>query len=81
MQVRCKRCGLIPGLGSFPGGECGIPLQLPCLENPMDGGAWQTAVHKVAIYEESQSLEVRVNLWRDLAHAHRGIEIIQSQFF
>ena len=26
----------------------GIPLQLSCLENPMDGGAWEAAVHGVA---------------------------------
>ena len=26
----------------------GIPLQYSCLENPMDGGAWQAAVHGVA---------------------------------
>ena len=25
----------------------GIPLQYSCLENPMDGGAWCTAVHGV----------------------------------
>ena len=25
----------------------GNPLQYSCLENPMDGGAWQTAVHGV----------------------------------
>ena len=24
------------------------PLQCSCLENPMDGGAWKTAVHGVA---------------------------------
>ena len=24
------------------------PLQYPCLENPMDGGAWWAAVHGVA---------------------------------
>ena len=23
----------------------GTPLQYPCLENPMDGGAWKAAVH------------------------------------
>ena len=33
--------GLIPGLGRFPGGGHGNPLQYSCLENPMDGGAWQ----------------------------------------
>ena len=26
----------------------GDPLQYPCLENPMDGGAWWAAVHGVA---------------------------------
>ena len=26
----------------------GTPLQYSCLENPTDGGAWQTAVHGVA---------------------------------
>ena len=32
-----------------PFGEgSGTPLQYSCLENPMDGGAWQAAVHRVA---------------------------------
>ena len=31
-----------------PGGGNGNPLQYSCLENPMDGGAWYTAVHGVA---------------------------------
>ena len=26
----------------------GTPLQYSCLENPMDGGAWQAVVHRVA---------------------------------
>ena len=26
----------------------GNPLQYPCLENPMDRGAWQATVHGVA---------------------------------
>ena len=32
--------GSIPGLRRFPGEGNGNPLQYPCLENPMDGGAW-----------------------------------------
>ena len=32
--------GLIPGLGRSPGEGNGKLLQYPCLENPMDGGAW-----------------------------------------
>ena len=37
-------------LGSIPGsGEGnGNPLQYSCLENPMEGGAWQATVHGVA---------------------------------
>ena len=34
--------------GSLSGGGSGTPLQYSCLENPMDGGAWQAAVHGVA---------------------------------
>ena len=30
----------IPGLGRSPGEGNGNPLQYPCLENSMDGGAW-----------------------------------------
>ena len=40
--------GLIPGLRRSPGGGLGNPLQYLCLENPMDRGAWQAAVHGVA---------------------------------
>ena len=39
--------GLIPGLGRSPREGNGNPLQHPCLENPMDRGAWQTTVHRV----------------------------------
>ena len=40
--------GSIPGLGRSPGGGHGNPLQYSCLENPMDRGAWQATVHRVA---------------------------------
>ena len=39
--------GLIPGLERSPREEKDIPLQQSCLGNPMDRGAWQTAVHGV----------------------------------
>ena len=32
--------GLIPGLGRSPGEGNGNPFQYPCLENPMERGAW-----------------------------------------
>ena len=31
----------------LPGEGNGTPLQYSCLENPMDGGAWQATVHGV----------------------------------
>ena len=40
--------GSIPGLGRSPGEGNGNPLQYACLENPMDRGAWQATVHRVA---------------------------------
>ena len=37
--------GSSPGLGRFPGGGHGNPLQYSCLENPVDRGAWWATVH------------------------------------
>ena len=39
--------GLIPGLGTSPGGS-GNQLHYSCLENPLDRGAWRATVHRVA---------------------------------
>ena len=38
----------ITGSGRSPGGGHNNPLQYSCLENPMDRGAWQATVHRVA---------------------------------
>ena len=38
----------IPGSGRSPGGEHGNPVEYSCLENPMDRGAWQAIVHRIA---------------------------------
>ena len=40
--MSCSTLGLPVGEGN------GTPLQYSCLENPMDGGPWQAAVHGVA---------------------------------
>ena len=40
--------GSTPGSGRSPGEGSGNPLQCSCLENPVDGGAWQATVHGVA---------------------------------
>ena len=43
-----KDMGLIPGMRRSPEVGNDNPLQYSCLENSMDGGAWQAAVHGVA---------------------------------
>ena len=40
--------GSVLGSGRSSGEGNGNPLQYSCLENPRDGGAWQTTVHGVA---------------------------------
>ena len=45
--------GSIPGLGRSSGEGNGNPFQYSRLENPMDRGAWQVAVHGVT---KSQTL-------------------------
>ena len=42
-----KDMGSNPGSGKSPGGGCGNPLQYSCLKNPMNRGAWWSAVHIV----------------------------------
>ena len=44
---RVRGQGLIPEWGRFLGGQHGNPLQYFYLENPMDRGSWQAAVHGV----------------------------------
>ena len=50
-----RNVGSIPGSGRSSGKGHGNPLQYSCLENPMDRGAWQAIVHRVA---ESDTAEV-----------------------
>ena len=50
--------GSIPGLGRFPGGGNGNPLQYSCLENPMDRRAWQATVHRVAESDMTKQLSM-----------------------
>ena len=45
--------GLILALGSSPGEGNGNPVQYSCLENPLDRGAWQATVHRVAESDET----------------------------
>ena len=43
-----RDAGWIPGSGRSPGGGHGNPLQYSILENPMDRGARQATIHRVA---------------------------------
>ena len=47
LPVSAGDVGSIPRSGRSPEGGYGKPLQLSCLENPMDRGNWQTTVHRV----------------------------------
>ena len=43
-----RDAGSVPGLGKSAGGGNGNPLQVSCLENPMDRRTGQGTVHRVA---------------------------------
>ena len=43
-----KDMGSIPGLGRSTGEGNDNPLWYPCLDNPMNKGAWWATVHGVA---------------------------------
>ena len=47
LRASAEDMGSVTGSGRSPGGGHGSPLQCPCLENPMDRGAWWATVHGV----------------------------------
>ena len=55
--------GSIPGLGRSLGAGNVNPFLYPCLENPMDRGAWQAIVHGVA---HEWNLTERLTSWDPL---------------
>ena len=54
----------ILGLGRFPGGGHGNPLQYSCLENPVDREAWQATAHGVT------KSETRLSRTRKICFLH-----------
>ena len=69
-EVKASACnvgdlGSIPGSGRSLGVGNGNPLQYPCLDNPIDGEAWQATVHDVAESCWTERLRVRAR-----AHKH-----------
>ena len=65
--------GSIPGSGRCPEVGSGNPLQCSCLKNPMDRGAWQTAVHGVT---KSQTQRSTHKLHQTSSHITRGLQAL-----
>ena len=59
--------GSIPGSGRSTGGGHGNPFQYSYLENPMDRGAWQATVYRVAKCQTRQATE-HARIWTDLVN-------------
>ena len=56
-----RDANLIPGWGRSPGGGHGNLLQVSCLENPVDRGAWWATFHDVAELDRTKQLNNRNN--------------------
>ena len=50
-----RDAGLTPGSARSPGVGNGNPLQYPCLENPMDRGAWWAIEHRVSNWDTTEA--------------------------
>ena len=53
LPANAGEIGLIPGLGRYPGGGNGNPLQYSCLGNPMNRGTSRATVYRIS--EESDT--------------------------
>ena len=55
--------GSIPGLGRSPGEGNGNPLQYSSLDNPMDRGAWQGTLQRVAKSDVAEQLSTNTGYY------------------
>ncbi|KAB0368737.1 hypothetical protein FD755_019771, partial [Muntiacus reevesi] len=69
----------IPGSGGSPGKRISNPLQYPCLENPMDRGAWWTTAHGLRPSSHPVSSTVLTAVLR--ANEGRGGILKKKYFF
>ena len=63
--------GLIPGSGRSSGEGNGYPLQLSCLENSMDKGAWQASVDGSQRVKHNRVTKTMQNIFFD----HSGMKL------
>ena len=61
--------------GSGNGGGNGNPLHYSCLGNPIDGGAWQALVHRVA----KSQVQLNTRACVGLGHSSKGASIRNIQ--
>ena len=59
--------GLIPGSERHPREENGNALQYSCLGNPIDRGAWQATVHRVAKESDTTRLLNNNSMYPDMS--------------
>ena len=71
MNLASVRNFLMIGYTCQSGEGNGTPLQYSCLENPMDGGAWWSAVHGVAKSQTQLSSDITERL-----HFHFSLSCI-----
>ena len=71
--------GSVPGLGWFPWGGNGNPLQYSCLGNPMDKEAWWATVHGVA--KSRTWLSDRACMHEALSHAAFDLRFPNDQWY
>ena len=76
--------GFIPGSGRSPGEGNGYPLHYPCLENPMDRGAWQITVHGSKELDTAERLTLTFTLlYKNICisnHEHHRILICDGLY-
>ena len=76
-EMKEKQIGSL-GWEDPPGGRNGNPIQYSCLENPMDRGAWQAAVHGVLSHETE--MDPNVTLQSSISRAKFNILLFFSKY-
>ena len=70
--------GSILGSGRSPGGGHSNPLQYPCLENPMDRGAWQFTHSTIQLKIFSRHTLMSSKLQEFLTYSQSALHLMKS---